>query len=750
MVVSAAALPVSADYTAATYDVEALKSTFDSGTADGRTAADGKALKIEGTESDVFRLGTYPEGLDSTKEFLLSFDFKFDTEAGSLNIKSDASKDNVGPSISYDADNSKKNQNKLVTQTGGTAWQSLGDFTVGEWYTMEIEGITGNDAKLPTCRLYNYPNGTKTLVQETQNMNFRNLGSNTRHFSFMLGTNVTVDNVLIVQENPDTIEVTTTSADDTMDAGTNISLDYTMKRGEVEFTKYPVEWSLVGNPTGVSLNNNALVADITATAQTVTVQAKATFGGKDLVGTTQIEVKAIDTSDEKFDVITVAGADEIKAGESGTYTVTATKQGALVTLADDDVVWKVYNADNLKVNGNKNITLVNGNLNVDESVLPQKIYVRAESESGKVSNAIPVNITKADSLTETVYLTDACETAVDTVDRDTVSADGSAAYHTASATTFQFGNKDGYILTELDFKLDAEGSGFRLKREDGTENSSFVLHGADFAQQTGSSSYPTLIGSIDKSKWYHFEMIYSAGVDASCNVYTYNDDGTLSETPQTFTGLNQRNNKGYGKLEVQAGTYVDNIKITSVSANELVLDVANDHVYAGDTLQATATVSYNGLPIKGAAGLQWDVLDSSDKVITGDNAPIKISGEGLLTVSPTAQAQTIKIRLTSGTTVKTQEIEVLSRDIFEITNIGVNEEKTRIEKLYLNKKFNYKDEVMFVFAIYRSNALVDVKTIQTFGDTIAMGETNVAVGYDLPADFDPETDKIRVYTWTRF
>ncbi len=746
MVVSAAALPVSADYTKADYDVEALKSTFDSGTAEGRTTADGKALKIEGTAADVFNLKGNTTGFDSTKEFLLSFDFKFDTDAGNLNIRSDTSSNAQGPDISFSGD-------KLRTKTGsGTNdYQELGDFTVGAWYAMEIEGVTGDDNHHPTCRLYKYEeSGNRTQVKETSSMDFRNLDASDRHFSYMQGTNVTVDNVLIVQENPDTIEITTTAVNDEMDAGTNISLDYTMKRGEVEFTKYPVEWSLVGNPTGVSLNSNALVADITATAQTVTVQAKATFGEQELVGTKEITVKAVDTGDEKFDVITVAGAGEIKAGESGTYTVTATKQGSLVTLEEGDVVWKVYNADNLKVNGNTHIKLVNGNLDVDESVLPQKIYVRAESISGKVSNAIPVNITKADSLTETVYLTDACETAVDTADRDTVSADGSAAYHTASATTFQFGNKDGYILTELDFKLDAEGSGFRLKREDGTENSSFVLNSTNFAQQTGGSKYSTLIGNIDKNKWYHFEMIYSAGVDASCNVYTYNDDGTLAETPQTFTGLNQRNNKGYGKLEVQAGTYVDNIKITSVSANELTLDVASDHVYAGDTLQATATVSYNGLPIKDAAGLKWEVLDSSDKVITGDNAPIKINGEGLLTVSATAQAQKIKIRLTSGTTVKTQEIEVLSRDIFEIINIGVNEDKTRIEKLYLNKKFNYKDDVTFVFAIYRSNALVDVKTIQTFGDTIAMGETNVAVGYDLPKDFNPETDKIRVYTWTRF
>ncbi len=782
MVVSAATLPVSADYTKAEYDVERASLDYNTDGTETNTIDSSKAKQFT-TEADIFNFTG--KGYLTT-DFFLSYDFNLYTVDGAVPgemIFGNTSTD-IGPKMSYDSDNSKKHQGNLVTQTGKSSYDALGEITPDTWYTIEFEGrFLGTGARVD-CSLYKYDNGVKTLVKKTESINLRNFSgtSNKQDICRIYAHDVNIDNVKLVSTHPDTIDITSETGEYTLDAGSSAPLSYTLTRNDKAVTNtYDVTLALydASNTNPISDNvayltpDHILVTKLTAPAQTITVRATTSIEGKELTGTKQFTINGVDTSNEKFDEVTVEGPDEVEAGKTAQYTFTAKKNGADVTstLADTDFEWSIYSTDDLNKNNNQAITLTGGKtttLSVGANVIAQKMNIRLSTKSGLVYGSKTVNVTFAQPQPGEVLAYSACEDSVTTATR-VPSIDGSSAYQTTANTYFSFpSSRSDYVLTEFDVCFANADSGIYFERgTSGTGgekwNTSFYLKDGVIKSQTGSSSWSTLPGeglTVTTDDWFHFEVLYKGVlnkdkndglVDASCIITKYNEDGTLdSENKKTFLGVTTRNGDAYGCIDASAGVIIDNVKASVAAANELTLTVENDHVYAGDTLQATATVSYNGLPIKDAAGLKWEVLDSSDKVITGDNAPIKISGEGLLTVSPTAQAQKIKIRLTSGIESRTANVEVLSRDIFEIKNIGVNEAKTRIEKLYLEKKFNYKDDVTFVFAIYRSNALVDVKTIQTFGDTIAMGETNVAVGYDLPKDFNPETDKIRVYTWTRF
>lgn len=751
-------VPAFADYTAADYDVEAINLTFDDGTAEGRTAEDGKALQIGATATEVFNLSGDTTGFDSVNEFFLSFDFKFDTNAGGFDIHNTASSNAQGPLISFDSDGSKQNnKDKLVTETGSGKYQPLGAFTVGDWYTMEIEGVTGDGNKPPTCRLYSYSNGTKTLVQETTGMNFRNLGSNGRHFIWMKGNNVTVDNVLIVQEKPDTIEITTSATNDEMDAGQNIVFDYSMKRGNTAFTKYPVEWSIKEgeSATGVSINGTALVANIKAPQQTVTLQATATFGTKQLVGEKQITINGVDTSSELFDAIEITGPDTVKAGTTSEYTFTAKKNGVDVTdsLEDGDYAWSIYTADDLYKNNNKAITITGGTtaeLAIDDSVIAQKLNVRLSTATGVVYQSKLVNVDFSDSQAETVIVYNACEDSLDNLTR-VESIDGSCAYKANSSTIISLGSEHSeYTLTEFDARFSTDGSFVYWEKSTsgGSKwNSSFHLRSGDLTTQKGGSDYPSYGISATTEDWLHFEVLYSPD-NASCIVTKYNSDGTLGE-PIKKLDIQRRNAEAYGSLELGTGVIIDNLKVSVAAANQIELTAPDTSMFSGGTMQLGYTVSRNGLPILTKSGLTWKVLDGSGKQVIDDS--ITISDDGLLTVGALVPTQTIKVVLESAAGEDFVEISVQKKEYFKITNIGVNEDDTKIVKLFVEKKYEYNDKVTFIIAIYNEDGrLVDVKVASRFGDSMALGENDITFDIDLPENFNPETYTIKVMTWTSF
>lgn len=745
IVAASSAVPVLADYTApeTSYDVEKINLTYDDGEA--TNSIDGsKAAKITDT-AHVFDL---TDNTIMTKEFYLAFDFCFDTVdgtvPGSISIyrrKNDGSMNKQGPLFSYSDGN-------LRTQTGSSSYQTIASISPDTWYTAEIEGKMVVATANCDMRVYD---AEHNLVGEINNLNIRQFyaGASNGNPDTMTASNVSIDNVKLIQEYPD--EVRLTSVSDDMNAGTTNAFGYTLYRMDKETTKYDVTWSVEGATDDVTINQEGvLIADISAPTQTVTVKATTVLEKKELSGEKQITINAVSTESEKFDTIVLSGDDTVKAGENGTYTFTASKGGTDVTetVTEADVVWQVYNCDDLNPNNNKGIKLENGVLKVDDSVLPQTIYVRAVSPSGNVYGSKAVEITISDKQSEPVIYSNACEITADNMER-VESVDGSTAYKAAVSTGMSFGNHSEYTLTELDIKFDADYSGIVFKRADGTINSSFYYRNGGLAQQTGSSNYSVLMGSINADSWYHLQILYTDANTASINVYEYDGDGNMN---LVYTGIdiNRRNSKAYGQLAIESGTIVDNIKVTTAVADSVTVTAPSQYMFAGETAQFTATATRAGLPLKNYGGLKWKVLDSKGLPIIDDS--VTVDDTGLVTVDSQTPAQTVTIRAESAAGYFGEaDITIQISEIFTVTNLGINEKGTAITKVYADKNFYYNDDVVFIITIKSADGVLKaVKLMNTFGDRLSLGSNEISTDFILPADFNAETDRVEAMVWTLF
>lgn len=750
MLASFAIIPASADYIDCQYDKEYYNINYnDDGTE--TNAIDGtKALNTDGDDYTELYTGTF----NTTQGFYVSFDFSVDEANQDTFLielpqyKSDHSKiDKVGPIISYGVESSKGTVKQLRTQTGSSAWQHLGDITFGEWYTAEIEGRTGIGTQATVFRLYD---SKHQLVQETKNFNMRNISSNNLSFNTMQVKNVNIDNVRLIAENPDTIVISSVS--DVLKAGQALSLDYTMLKNGKEFTKHDVEWSVTGSDE-VAIDNGVLTADIAASDQTVTVTAQATFNDNVLSATKDITIEAVNTSAEPFDAATVSGPDTVKAGTTSEFTISATKGGVPVELTDADVVWSVYNYNNTfpyydeSYNGQKVIDIKDGKLTVADNVVPQTVTLRASTPSGNVFGYTTVNIDWSASQAETIVVNNSYDTesTAPTGVNKAVGADGSIAYYTPSFMEAKFGNQDGYTLTELDIKFTQEGAGYVLRRNDLAKYDTSII----YKNGNISTNKAALVTGAALNEWYHLEILYSVG-NASCNIYKYNDDGTLGEA-QKFLDIDRQNDAQYGAYRLEAGTVIDNLKISKPLPNEISLTASKTNVFVGESLTVTPTVSRNGLPLDSTEGVTYSVLDSIGKPIIDGSVTVNDKGEVNVSSFATAQVITVRAQSASGA-IADCEVNVQSADMFTITNIGINEEHEtdpRIVKLYVTKELNYNDSVAFLIAVYDENNILRGNTIiNRFGDTLSMGENELTLDYKLPAGFDPNTWKINVMAWT--
>ncbi len=746
---ASAALPAvtaMADYIKSEYDIEDINYTYEDGTGTVINGIDGSnAFQTEGMEN------IFHTSIDTTLEFYLGFDFCFDSENASIEIpqfKSNGTDVNkVGPIITYDSE--KEVLRTTTANSGSYPYQTLGGFRVGEWYSAEIEGRTGMGTAYTTFRLYD---SSGQLVQETPNFNMRNLGSENRSFNGMQAAYTSIDNVLLVQEKPDTITVF--SDEDSINAGSSLALDYVMTRQDKEFNKYSVEWSVynedntepLGDDNITISSSGVLSAGVYTEQQTITVRATSVFGDKELHGAKQITVNSVDIGDEDVDKIVVSGPSTVKAGTSETYSFTASKNGEEVSGAE--VVWSIYNGLGITENNNKGISIDDGVLTIDGSVIPQDITVRASTPSGVVYGFIPVSIEWADSQTETVLSYDACETEI-TNTTLTDSWDGSKAYLTSDSITYAFGDQDAYAITDVDIRFGStDGNGLTLYNNNGSENSNIRVHGGALEQQTGSSNWDPIIPaeSFDPEAWYHIEFLYLNASESGYKIYIYDDNGEKTLV-RTMANCNRRNDKPYGKITFTSGLAVDNFKVALAQPDAVSIISPQQYVSVGGTAQYSVTASRNGLTMEDP-DVTWSVFDSSELPII--DGSVTISENGLLSVDAMTQPQTIAVRASAVNGVyDTAVVTIQSTDIFTVTNIGVNEDKTEIVKLYMEKNFYYADDVTFIISVRSSEgALKKVNIVNTFGDRFVIGSNEVSLNFALPDDFDPESDTIDVMVWT--
>lgn len=751
VITASAAVPVFADYEATSYDVEMFNYTYDDGTVvnsiDGTNAkkvTDTEVVVDAASDTSIF-----------TKEFFWTFDFCLDSaEDGSVpgvisieKKKSNGNVDKQGPNIYY-------KEGSLVTATGSNgAAQTLGSVSPDTWYTAEIEGkmvVTG-----ATCnfRLYSYEDGEKTLVQETAVLNLRQFyaGSSNGVPNCMKATNLSIDNVKFISEYPDELVLSSTA--DEINAGSTAALDYVAKRLGTEVTKHSVTWSVwdesgdteITDGSAEISSDGVLSTDVYSPTQMVTVKATTEVGAEPLTGEYKITVNEVDTGSEKFDSIEILGTDSVKAGTKTAYSFKAYKSGVEVTdsISSDDVTWSIYNGANLVENKNKNISITDGELSIDDSVIKQNITVRAASKSGKIYGSKSVAVDFSEKQLETVIAYNACEESTETVSL-TDSIDGSSAYLINESTTIGFSNLSDYAMVEFDVKFTENYSGFIFKRNDGSENSSFYYKDGTISQQTGGSKYSSLT-SAESGKWYHMQILYK-DTNASCNIYAYNDDGSLTLV-KTALDISRRNGKQFGKIEFKAGTYIDNVLVVSPIADAVEITAPGSYIFAGETANYTSTASRFGLPLNDYSGITWSVLDESNLPIIDGSVTVT---DGVVSIDSMASPQTVTVVAETASGAKAEaKLTIQTTEVFKITNLGVNEDATKLVKLYVEKNFAYDDDVTFIITIKNSEGeLKAVKLINSFGDRYSLGKNAITIDFELPTDFNSETDTIETMVWT--
>lgn len=326
--------------------------------------------------------------------------------------------------------------------------------------------------------------------------------------------------------------------------------------------------------------------------------------------------------------------------------------------------------------------------------------------------------------------------------------DGSYAYRTTGTPQIvTIADSTEYTVTSLDIKFEQENSGFTLRHGRANKTNPCIrYHDGKLSVQTGGSNWDPYM-DIDTGTWYHMEVLYSSSLNnASMSIAPYGADGTLGET-KCFYAINTRQNELYNSLQIEAGTVVDNVKIAVPKADKIQLSAESSSMFAGSNNQITASASRNGLPLLNYSGLTWEVFDSDDLPII--DGSVTISQTGLLTVDTMASEQTVNVVASSGDVSASIPITIQSSDVFRVTNLGLNEEKTKIVKMYVDKDFYYNDSVTFIIAVYSPEGeLKGVSFRSGYGDNYGIGSNEVNFDFTLPEDFDPATDTISTFVWT--
>ena len=653
----------------------------------------------------------------------------------------------------------------LSIQTGSTNYTNYLEIDPAKWYHIVLIGrYSAADAQTDMI-VYEYDDADKVLKGTFTNVNQRNMSANNNNGASHLNAHVgtSIDNVRVTMLGADTLTITCEGTEIT--AGNTKQFSYDATRQGAYITKPAVTWEVYDaaneNPLvdeNITIDQNGILnVGINASEQTINVRATAASG---IMSSVEITVKAVDISNVKFDSLVLnADSDYVSASEPLTITATASKDGEPVELTDDDLIWYVCDADNMRKLGDdlKWIKVENGVLTVDEKAISQDITVRAADSTDAVRGSIAVHIKSSDALEgnedgsmDRLLYADNCETSIPNAVLTENAPDGTSAYTaTAGYQTGNISETSGDIVVEMDIRFDQEGAGFQPAKN-GKVNTCVVYHDGQLAIQTGSSSY-TNYGEISSDKWYHITLIRKQGAYAHIIFEEYDENGERTNR-RLIKDVNQRNDEATAFININAGTSYDNLRILTPVPDDISISTDVETVFAGNTVQATATLYWNELEMKNpdSSMFEYRIYDSEDKYPL-DSDLITVDSTGLISVDAMADEQDVYVRAESklSDAYASAKFSVISSDIFTIKQIGINEDGNKLVRLFVDKNFFYEDDVTFMTVIYDENgAVVQSSSRQMYGDALSSGANEISIDVDLPSDFDKETDTIKVFVFT--
>lgn len=709
--------------------------------------------------------------IDLSSNYYLSLDFKLMGNTTDNQIIMTNSKGDVGPQLSVSGSN-------LRNQIKSNGFDELYDnFDVNKWYKLELEGRMMVVGSVTIFTLYEYDeNGQATQVAQKSIVlrNFSETAKKTYGYT-VLAEGVCYDNEYAVQEYPDSVLITEDNNLSEVTGGDSLQFTAVAQRNGVSenITQPAIEWSISGVIEGeedyIKIDDGRLIVNAQASEQEIVVTATAQSNGNPY-GEYPVTIHKRNLDHEKFDTITLIGANSIDAGSSESYSFTAMKNGIDVTetLTAEDVVWNIMDSTGARLLGNKYITVDNGTVTVSNGVIGQDIRVRAATEDGYVYGEIDVTINNNSS--ETIVQYDACEKKVEE-NKALVyqgSWDGSSYYVKNTTDDFLTSGTlgdtttSGDILISMDLKFMSEtGSGVTTVRRDGGTGLWLCSHNGLLAVQTGNSSYKDLsvdgnTYSLDANSWYHIDIMFNTQ-NPSMNIWKYDDNGEMIDKA-TFTSEDNfvfRSTQGFNRMKLNSNTGLDNYRVVYPDPTELEIIGDTTTIGAGSSIELGISGKRDGLVMPGIAmsSVSWAVYDGD-----GDDA-LPIEGDditvtaGVLSSKGLTSPQTVYVRAIS---VKDKSIyasipiTITEANQFEITNVGVDAENDRqLVRIYANKLTDYNEDVVFIMTFYdQENKLIGSYSKKANAKNLKAGENEIAIDYTLPENYDKNTGSAKIMAWT--
>ena len=742
------------------YDEVKINNDFNTETNTG--APDGSNYKI----SD----GTYCafNGINFDSNYYVSMDFKFTNDTQKLQMRNKTDGGNYGATLMY-------KDGKLINSVSSEK-TVMDNFLLNEWYKLELEGRMRVTGAVTYISIYKYnTDGTATQVLEPTPLDCRNFASGNNSCKFIIvSEGVSIDNEYGAAEWADKVEISQENNITEIDAGNSLQFSATASRNDStdNFTQPSIIWIVADvteeNKNYITISDEGkLNIAALAAAQTVKVVAMAASNGNPYAEY-EVQINAVNLSNEKFDTIVINGTDNIAAGTTETYTYTASKEGQDITdtLTENDVIWSIYDSTGNRVLGNKYITVNNGTLTVDKSVIGQTISLRASTSDGLVySDKLVTVITDA---TEDIIKFDACENKVE--DNKALVQQGSwdgSSYYVKNTTddfltsgTLGNNSSGGDILISMDLKfMSATGAGITTIRRDGGAGLWLCSHSGILAVQTGGSDYTDLTSGgqtypLDANSWYHIDLMFNTA-GSSLNIWKYDESGEKVDKA-TFTsddGLKFRSTQGFNRMKLNGDTGLDNYKVAYPDPTELEITGDTETMGAGSTAQFGIAGSRDGLKMPGISmsAVNWAVYDSEDSLpIEGNDVTITA---GLLSSYGLTSPQTVYVRAISTkdkTVYASKAVSITASNQFEITNIGYDSENDRqLVKIFANKLTDYKDDAVFIMTFFNSDGkLIGSYAKKVNAKNLKTGANEIVIDYTLPESYDKETGKAKIMAWT--
>lgn len=723
-------------------------------------APDGSKYYTNNTDGAYQKLGGLSQS--SSEDYIWEIDVLFDEVGRGFTIRDNANKKYMSAVTRRDEDDKAY----IAVQTGSSSFSYYTEIDTESWYHIQLIGQYGTTKPLDMV-VYKWIDGAMEQVGEYTDVPKRN---NIAAGYMQIEKGTSFDNVKITKLGADTLTISTIPENVTeINAGSAVNMSFTAKRNSKDVTAPNVEWKVFED--GEEITDESVTVSqsgVVATAQDcgdkdVKVKVISTEKGN-VEGEYKLKVNAVDFTHEKYDYLSLsAEKNYVRVGESLALTVSATKDGEDIQLDDGDVVWSFYDENNIQETGNSYIYVENNSLYVTDAVISQNITLRAENTSKTVSASLPVRIKGAD-VTEAdeegnldkLLVANAFENIAENGVQKSLSWDGSHYYEFTAATDLDsVASTTEDVIIEYDVKFLEEDSGTKLRNSGNTKEGGQIARKGDKIGRIGSGNKFLAFTDCDNESWYHIEIIARCGSDdayAKVYIYKYDENGEKGKATEGTLDLRTMSTQAFHHLQAQAGTAVDNLRIMKLVPDRVVMSLSADTVFAGSTVQGSASVMRDGMEIPSypSGKIKWEVYDADDKYLANDELLklITIDADGLVKVEATVPEQTVYIRATSTDNgiYSSCPLTIKGSDIFTVTGFGLNEEGTKIEELKVEKNFFYNSDVVFVVAVYADDEqLIDVAVRSYRDNTLALGENKISIDeIALPEDFE----SVKAMIWT--